>query len=72
VFPVKVGNENFGKEGNLPTFVLTVHNDQDQAVERKYRMSGVIVKRVLSPEEEQKQAELKASAKVSASSVHRR
>lgn len=72
VFPVKVGNENFGKEGNLPTFVLTVHNDQDQAVERKYRMSGVIVKRVLSPEEEQKQAELKASAKVSASAGHRR
>jgi SH3-like domain-containing protein len=72
VFPVKVGNEDFGKEGNLPSFVLTVRNDQDQPVARKYRMSGVIVKRVLSPEEEQKQAELKASAKMSAATRRRR
>ena len=63
VFPVKTGNEDFGKEGNLPIFVLTVLNDQNQSTERKYRMAGVMVKRVLSPEEEQKQAELKASIK---------
>ena len=37
--------------------------DQNQPIERKYRMAGVMVKRVLSPEEEQKQAELKASIK---------
>jgi len=63
VFPVKTGNEDFGKEGNLPIFVLTVLNDQNQSTDRKYRMAGVMVKRVLSPEEEQKQAELKASIK---------
>jgi uncharacterized protein YgiM (DUF1202 family) len=72
VFPVKVGHEDFGKEGNLPIFVLTVRNDQDQPVQRKYRMMGVIVKRVLSPEEEQNQAESKASARISASARRRR
>jgi len=61
VFPVKTGKEDFGKDGNLPVFVLTVLNDQDQPTERKYRMMGVIVKRVLSPGEEQKQSELRAA-----------
>ena len=63
VFPIKTGNEDFGKEGNLPIFVLTVLNDQNQPIERKYRMAGVMVKRVLSAEDEQKQADLKASTK---------
>ncbi len=61
VFPVKAGTEDFGSDGKLPTFTLTVLDDQNQPVQRRYRMTGVIVKRVLSPEEEQKRAALKAS-----------
>src|SRR5579883_183115 len=63
VFPVKVATEDFGKDGRLPVFTLTVLNGQNQPVERNYKMMGVIVKRVLSPDEEQQQAALKASLK---------
>lgn len=57
-FPVSVGHETFDKEGDLPTFTIHVRNDQGQTVEKKYKMNGPIVRRVLSPDEEaaQKQA----------------
>jgi uncharacterized protein YgiM (DUF1202 family) len=53
VFPVSVGNADFGKEGMLPTFTLRVKDDDGKVLERKYKMNGPIVRRVLSPEEEQ-------------------
>ena len=52
VFPVSVGNADFGKEGVLPTFTLRVKADDGKTVDRKYKMNGPIVRRVLSPEEE--------------------
>ena len=61
VFPVQVGTADFGKDGVLPTFTLRVTNDDGKAVERNYKMNGPIVRRVLSPEEEQ--AKPKAQAK---------
>lgn len=53
VFPVSVGNADFGKEGVLPAFTLRVKADDGKTLERKYKMNGPIVRRVLSPEEEQ-------------------
>jgi SH3-like domain-containing protein len=53
VFPVSVGSADFGKEGVLPTFTLRVKADDGKTLERKYKMNGPIVRRVLSPEEEQ-------------------
>jgi hypothetical protein len=53
VFPVSVGTADFGKEGVLPTFTLRVKDDDGKTLERKYKMNGPIVRRVLSPEEEQ-------------------
>lgn len=53
VFPVSVGSADFGKEGVLPTFTLRVKGDDGKTMERKYKMNGPIVRRVLSPEEEQ-------------------
>ena len=44
--PVSVSHEDFGKEGNLPTFVLRVKDPTGNIVERKYKMNTPIVKRV--------------------------
>lgn len=46
VLPVTVSHEDFGKEGNLPTFVLRVKDASENLVERKYKMNTPIVKRV--------------------------
>jgi hypothetical protein len=56
VFPVSVGSADFGKEGVLPAFTLRVKADDGKTLERKYKMNGPIVRRVLSPEEEQAKA----------------
>jgi len=50
--PVRVGHQDFGKEGDLPTFTIRKKNDDGQMVEVTYKLNGPIVKRVLSPEEE--------------------
>ena len=49
--PVRVGHQDFGKEGDLPTFTIRKKNDAGQIVEATYKMNGPIVRRVLSPEE---------------------
>ena len=46
VLPVTVSHEDFGKEGDLPTFVLRVRSDDGSVIERKYKMNTPIVKRV--------------------------
>ncbi|MGZ4788560.1 MAG: SH3 domain-containing protein [Terriglobales bacterium] len=56
VFPVSTGTANFGKEGVEPTFTIRVKNDASQVSERKYRMIGPIVRRVMTREEQQKEA----------------
>ena len=50
--PVKVGHQDFGKEGDLPIFTIRKKDDNGQMVEVTYKMNGPIVRRVLSPEEE--------------------
>jgi SH3-like domain-containing protein len=63
MFPVRVGSEDFGKEGVLPVFVLRVKDDDGKTVEKKYRLIGPIVRRVLAPGEEQAKATLRATPK---------
>ncbi|MDP9267230.1 MAG: SH3 domain-containing protein [Acidobacteriota bacterium] len=50
--PIRVGTEDLGKEGKLPVFVLRVRGDDDKLIERKYKLNGVMVRRVLAPGEE--------------------
>ncbi len=50
--PAKVGHQDFGKEGDLPTFTIHKMNDDGKIVEVTYKMNGPIVRRVLSPEEQ--------------------
>jgi hypothetical protein len=51
-FPVKTGHQDFGKEGDLPTFTIRTKNDNGQLVYSTYKLNGPIVHRVLNPEEE--------------------
>ena len=51
MLPVSVGKETFEKLGEQPTFTIRVRDDNGGAAEQKYRLEGVIVKRVLAPGE---------------------
>ncbi len=59
VLPVKVSQEDFGKEGMLPTFTLRVLDDKGNVTERKYKLNTPIVRRVLAPGEEPVRSESK-------------
>ena len=48
-FPVTVGQEDFGKEGTLPTFTLKVNGENGNLIEEKYKLNTPIVRRVLAP-----------------------
>ena len=52
VLPVSVGQEDFGKEGVLPMFVIRALDENGKVVERKYKLSTPIVRRVTAPGEE--------------------
>jgi SH3-like domain-containing protein len=52
VLPVSVSQENFDKEGILPTFVLKVQDDGGKVTERKYKLNTPIVRRVLAAGEQ--------------------
>ena len=51
--PVKVGSENFDKEGTLPTFTLRAQAEDGSIVERKYKLNQPIVRRITTPGEPQ-------------------
>jgi len=44
--PVTVSHEDFGKEGDLPTFTLHVKDASGNVLDRKYKMNTPIVRRV--------------------------
>jgi SH3-like domain-containing protein len=46
MLPVTLSRENFGKEGDLPVFVLRVADPNGNLLQRKYKMNTPIVKRV--------------------------
>ncbi len=51
-FPVKTGHQDFGKEGDLPTFTIRKKTDDGQMVDITYKLNGPIVRRVMTPEQE--------------------
>jgi hypothetical protein len=61
--PVTVAQENFEKEGTLPTFVIRLQDDNGNVSQRKYKLNTPIVRRVLAPGEEQHPAAKKAKRK---------
>jgi len=52
VLPIRVGQQEFDKEGKLPIFVLRVKDDAGNVEVRTYKLNGVMVRRVLPPGEE--------------------
>jgi hypothetical protein len=46
VLPVTISHEDFGKEGDLPTFVLRVQDATGNATDRKYKMNTPILRRI--------------------------
>jgi SH3-like domain-containing protein len=50
--PITMAQENFEKEGTLPTFVIRVKGDAGNVSERKYKLNTPMVRRVLAPGEE--------------------
>jgi len=56
VFPITVGQQNFEKEGVLPTFTLRLKDDSGQVTQSTYKLNGPIVKRVLAEGEQPKPA----------------
>jgi len=51
LLPVSVGHENFENLGDEPTFTIRVRDEEGQTRALKYRLEGVIVKRVIAPGE---------------------
>ena len=51
LLPVSVGKETFENLGEQPTFTIRVKDENGSPAEQKYRLEGVIVKRVLAPGE---------------------
>jgi hypothetical protein len=60
VLPVTLSQEDFGKEGVLPTFTIRVQGENGAVTERKYKLNTPIVRRVLAPGEEPSRASSKA------------
>ena len=51
LLPVSVSKESFEKLGEQPTFTIHVKDENGSTAAQKYRLDGVIVKRVLAPGE---------------------
>lgn len=52
VLPIRVGQQDFEKEGKLPIFALRVKDDAGNVDVRTYKLNGVMVRRVLPPGQE--------------------
>ena len=52
LLPIRIGQQEFEKEGKLPVFVLRVKDDAGNVDVRTYKLNGVIVRRVLPPGQE--------------------
>jgi hypothetical protein len=62
VLPVTVAQEDFGKEGVLPAFVVRVLDQDGKTSERKYKLNTPIVRRVYAAGEEPAHAAPKTAA----------
>jgi hypothetical protein len=48
LLPISVGHEEFENLGVEPTFTIHVRDESGNSVEQKYRLEGVMVRRVLA------------------------
>lgn len=62
LLPIRVGQQDFEKEGKLPILTLRVKDDAGNVDVRTYKLNGVMVRRVLPPGQE-KPAAARASAR---------
>ncbi|HVZ61943.1 MAG TPA: hypothetical protein VG892_14255 [Terriglobales bacterium] len=62
-FPARVAVETFEKEGSLPVFFLPVKDEQGKVSERKYKLNGPIVHRVLASGEAPSASRTQSSAR---------
>lgn len=65
VLPASSGKADFGKEGTLPTFSVEVRDPSGALEERKYKLNGVIVRRVLAPGQAAPKSQARARSKAS-------
>jgi hypothetical protein len=72
MLPVKVGQEDFGKEGVLPEFTVRVLDDAGNVSERKYKLNTPMVRRVYAPGEEPVHAGTRKATNKSAAAKRRR
>ena len=49
VLPAHAGTADFGKEGTLPTFTLQLRDSSGSMDEHRYKLNGVMVRRILAP-----------------------
>ena len=63
VFPVTTGTQDFGKEGTEPVFTLSVKDDDGSVRQKKYRLIGPIVRRLMTPQEEAAEKAARAERK---------
>ncbi len=63
MLPVTVGQEDFGKDGKLPVFVVRTKDDTGKLFEKKYKLITPIVRRVYAPGEEPSKPSIHAKAK---------
>lgn len=61
VLPIRVGQQEFDKEGKLPIFVLRLRDATGNLSVQTFKLNGVMVRRVLAPGEEK--PEPKAAAR---------
>src|SRR5215472_6698922 len=51
VLPVEVGSEDFGKDGRQPVATIEEKDKTGNVAQIKYRLNGVMIRRVLAPGE---------------------
>ncbi len=52
LLPIRLGTEDFEKEGRLPVFSFRIQGEDGSMAERKYKLNTPIVRRVLAPGEQ--------------------
>lgn len=52
VLPVEVGKQDFGKEGRMPVATIQTREKSGNLVQSKYRLDGVMFRRVFAPGEQ--------------------
>jgi hypothetical protein len=71
-FPVKTGHQDFGKEGDLPTFTIRRKLNDGTMADTTYKLNGPIVRRVLTPQQEAAEKATHGAALATHSAQHKK